>query len=163
MLRVTKLADYGILIMTSFAAHEDRACNARDISETTRLPLPVVSKVLKLLARAGLLDSQRGTKGGYRLALPLTRISLAAIIRAIEGPIALTECTDQVHGDCDLESRCPLKTNWHLINQGIFEALGKITLAQMTQTVPQPIVNLKIPSRQSQVVQASIVLKRKSL
>jgi|WetSurSiteA1Bulk_404760.scaffolds.fasta_scaffold43271_2 FeS assembly SUF system regulator len=163
MLRVTKLADYGIVIMTNFATHADRAYNARDISSATRLPLPVVSKVLKSLARAGLLDSHRGTKGGYRLALPPSGITVAAIIRAIEGPIALTECTDQVHGGCDLEFRCPVKANWNLINQGIFEALEKITLAEMTQTMPQPLVNLKVPHRQLQAAHAPTMLNRKDL
>jgi FeS assembly SUF system regulator len=151
MLRVTKLADYGIVIMTNFASHGDRAYNARDIAGVVRLPLPVVSKVLKSLARAGLLDSQRGTKGGYSLAQPPQNITIAAIIRALEGPIAITECNDQVHGDCELEIRCPVRTNWHLINQAIFEALERITLAEMTQALPQPLINLVSPIRQFQV------------
>jgi FeS assembly SUF system regulator len=151
MLRVTKLADYGIVIMTNFAAQGDRAYNARDIAGVARLPLPVVSKILKSLAKAGLLDSQRGTKGGYRLVHPPQNVTIAAIIRALEGPIAITECTDQVHGDCELEIRCPVRTNWHLINQAIFEALERITLAEMTQALPQPLVNLVVPSRHLQV------------
>jgi FeS assembly SUF system regulator len=163
MLRVTKLADYGIVILTNFATHADRAHNARDISSATRLPLPVVSKVLKSLARAGLLDSQRGTKGGYRLALPPSSITVAAIIHAIEGPIALTECTDRIHGDCNLEFRCPVKTNWNMINRGIFEALEKITLSEMTQPMPQPLVKLTVSGRQLQANKAPIVLGRKGL
>jgi FeS assembly SUF system regulator len=163
MLRVTKLADYGIVIMTNFATHADKAHNARDISGVTRLPLPVVSKVLKSLSKSGLLDSQRGTKGGYRLALPPANITVAAIIHAIEGPIALTECSDLIHGDCSFEFRCPVKTNWNLINRAIFEALERITLAEMTQAMPQPLVNLTIPSRQLEADQAPIVLERKGL
>jgi FeS assembly SUF system regulator len=151
MLRVTKLADYGIVIMTQFASHSERPYNARDMAGVVRLPLPVVSKVLKSLVRAGLLESQRGTKGGYNLLRHPREITVAAIIRALEGPIAVTECTDQIHGDCGLEMRCPVKTNWHLINRAIFEALERITLAEMTQALPQPLVNLTMPGRQFQV------------
>jgi FeS assembly SUF system regulator len=163
MLRVTKLADYGIVIMTNFATHADKAHNARDISSVTRLPLPVVSKVLKSLAKAGLLGSQRGTKGGYRLALPSSSITVAAIIHAIEGPIALTECSDQIHGDCSLEFRCPVKTNWNLINDAIFAALERITLAEMAQAMPQPLVKLTMPDRQLRTAKAPIELGRKGL
>jgi FeS assembly SUF system regulator len=151
MLRVTKLADYGIIIMTSFASRGDKAYNARDIAALTRLPQPVVSKVLKSLAKAGLLASQRGTKGGYSLAHPPQSITIASVIRALEGPIAVTECNDQIHGDCELEIRCPVRTNWHLINQAIFEALERITLSEMTRELPQPLVNLVISNQQLQV------------
>jgi FeS assembly SUF system regulator len=163
MLRVTKLADYAIVIMTNFATCGDKAYNARDISGTTRLPLPVVSKVLKALAKSGLLASQRGTKGGYRLALAPANITVAAIIRAIEGPIALTECTDRVHGDCHFEFLCPVKTNWNLINRGIYEALEKITLTEMTKAMPQPLIKLTIPGRRLQATRSPIVVERKDL
>src|SRR5574340_866886 len=133
MLRVTKLADYGIVMLTHIANHSGVTHNARDISQEVRLPLPVASKVLKMLARQGILASQRGTKGGYGLARRPQEITVAQIIRALEGPIAVTECTDTVNGDCGLETGCPVRTNWHRINQAIHEALEKITLAEMTQ------------------------------
>ena len=142
MLRVTKLADYGIVMLTYFATHPENTFAARDIARVVRLPLPVVSKVLKLLARAGLLVSQRGIKGGYGLALPPEKVSVAAIIRALEGPIAVTECTDMVHGDCGLETGCPVKTNWHLINRAIHQALEGITLAQMAQPLRGSMVQV---------------------
>ncbi len=142
MLRVTKLADYGIIVLTYFAIHRGRTHNARDIALEARLPLPVVSKVLKLLTRAGLLSSQRGTKGGYALARLSKDITVAQIIRALEGPIAVTECTDAIKGDCNLEVRCPVRTNWHLINSAIHEALERITLEEMTQPLIQPLVQL---------------------
>ena len=146
MLRVTKLADYGIVMLTHFATHRESTYNARDIANVVRLPLPVVSKVLKLLSKAGLLASQRGTKGGYGLARSPEEITIAAIIRALEGPIAVTECTD-VNRDCGLELGCPVRTNWHLINQAIQSALEKITLAEMTQPLHQPLINLTLPGR----------------
>lgn len=152
MLRVTKLADYGIVMLTHIANHAGVTHNARDISKEVRLPLPVASKVLKMLARQGLLASQRGTKGGYGLARPPQDITVAEIIRALEGPIAVTECTDTLNGDCGLETGCPVRTNWHLINRAIFEALEKITLAEMAQPLYQPLVNLSSPEiRRAQV------------
>ena len=154
MLRVTKLADYGIVMMTHFARHTGSTYNARDIAQEVRLPLPVVSKVLKLLAREGLLSSQRGIKGGYGLARTPRDITVADIIRALEGPIALTECSDQLHGGCDLERGCPVKTNWHLINRAIHEALEKITLAEMTHPLPETLVNLSV-SRELEPFQVS--------
>jgi FeS assembly SUF system regulator len=146
MLRVTKLADYGIVMLTFFATHPDNTYNARDIANSVKLPLPIASKVLKLLSKAGLLISQRGIKGGYGLAQPAEQITVAAIIRALEGPIAVTECTE-MGGDCDLETQCPVRTNWHLINRAIHSALEKITLAQMTQPLHPSLVNLTIPGR----------------
>jgi FeS assembly SUF system regulator len=142
MLRVTKLADYGIIVLTYFAIHRGSTHNARDIAMEARLPLPVVSKVLKLLTRAGLLVSQRGTKGGYALARLSKDITIAQIIRALEGPIAVTECTDSIKGDCNLEVLCPVRTNWHRINSAIHEALERITLEEMTQPLVQPLVQL---------------------
>jgi FeS assembly SUF system regulator len=142
MLRVTKLADYGIVMLTYFATNDGCTFNARDIAQAARLPLPVVSKVLKLLTRSGLLSSQRGIKGGYGLARRPQEITVAEIIRALEGPIAVTECSDQVHGDCGLELQCPVRTNWHLINRAIHEALEKITLAEMTHPLPQTLINV---------------------
>jgi FeS assembly SUF system regulator len=148
MLRVTKLADYGIVMMTYFAVQGGSTHNARDISGVVRLPLPVVSKILKSLARDGLLVSQRGTKGGYGLARKPEEITVAEIIRALEGPIAVTECTDRVKGGCELEIRCPVRTNWHRINQAIYQALERITLAEMTQSIHEPLVSLQVPSKQ---------------
>ena len=146
MLRVTKLADYGIVMLTFFATHPENTYNARDIANAVRLPLPVASKVLKLLGKAGLLISQRGIKGGYGLARPAEDISVAAIIRALEGPIAVTQCST-LNRDCNLETRCPVRANWHQINQAIHSALEKITLAQMTQPLHQPLINLTPPER----------------
>ncbi len=141
MLRVTKLADYGIVMLTWFATNSGSTFNARDVATVVRLPLPVVSKILKLLARHGLLASQRGIKGGYGLAKSPREITVAEIIRALEGPIAVTECTDSLHGDCGLQTGCPVRTNWHLINRAIHDALEKITLAEMTQPLPQASVD----------------------
>jgi FeS assembly SUF system regulator len=144
MLRVTKLADYGIVMLTYLAAHRKCTYTARDIAKLARLPLPVVSKVLKLLSKAGLLTSQRGTKGGYGLARDPQTITVEAIIRALEGPIAVTECTD-LSRNCDLKTGCPVRTNWHLINKAIQSALEKITLAEMTGPLNESLITLSLP------------------
>ena len=135
MLRVTKTADYGIVVMTHLATSH-RQLNARDVARGARLPLPMASKILKALSREGLLVSHRGTKGGYSLARDPEQITIADIIRALEGPIAVTECTDRVHGDCDIERICPVRSNWHRINQAIRGALEQITLAEMSHPFP---------------------------
>ncbi len=144
MLRVTKLADYGIVMLTHFAANPENTYTAKGIAGVARLPLPIASKVLKLLSRSGLLISQRGIKGGYGLARRPEQITVASIIRALEGPIAITQCSDTKR-DCGLQGDCPIQTNWHLINQAIHSALEKITLAQMTHPLPPSLVELNIP------------------
>jgi FeS assembly SUF system regulator len=142
MLRVTKLADYGIVMMTHLATTPKSSCNARDLAQDANLPQPVVSKILKLLSKNGLLESRRGIKGGYALARKPEEISVAEIIRALEGPIAVTECTDMIHGDCGLQLGCPVSANWHLINRAIYQALEKITLAEMTRPLQRRLVNI---------------------
>jgi FeS assembly SUF system regulator len=153
MLRVTKLADYGIVILTRLARQGDKTCNARDLAGEVRLPLPVVSKILKLLAKHGLLASHRGIKGGYGLARKPEEISLAEVIRALEGPIAVTECTDKIHGDCGLEAGCPVRSNWHRINLAIYQALETITLAEMTRPLQRLRMDFSrsVPGSQLQV------------
>ena len=154
MLRVTKLADYGIVMLTHMASRGGASSNARDMARDARLPLPVVSKILKLLTRNGLLESRRGIKGGYGLARKPEQITVAEIIRALEGPIAVTECNDRVHGLCGLQTACPVSANWHLINDAIYQALEKITLAEMTHPLSRQLVNLAepVPSEQFQVL-----------
>jgi FeS assembly SUF system regulator len=141
MLRVTKLADYGIVVMTHLAGHPGQF-SARDLAHGASLPLPMVSKILKLLSRAHLLASHRGTKGGYTLARSPQSITIAEIIRALEGPIAVTECTDSVNGACDLDRRCPVRSNWQRINQAIRGALEQITLAEMSHPFQDRLVNV---------------------
>jgi FeS assembly SUF system regulator len=131
MIRITKQTDYGIVLLTQFAAHPDRQANAPELAAETRLPLPMVSKILKLLVREGLLVSHRGVKGGYTLARSPEELSMAEIIGALEGPIAITECIE-VAGDCSHEQACPVRSNWQRINDAVREALEGITLAEMT-------------------------------
>ena len=136
MIRLSKLADYGIVIMTHMARDGGRQQTAPEIAARSHLPLPMASKILKGLAHAGLLVSHRGAKGGYSLAGPAHQISVADVIVALEGPIALTACIEHAPGECDIEALCPARANWQRINDAIREALEGITLMEMAQTVP---------------------------
>lgn len=151
MFRMAKLTDYGIVLLTHFARHPEReALNARELALDTRLPLPTVGKLLKELVHGGLLTSHRGIKGGYSLARDPERISMAAIIAALEGPIAITECNTDHAGLCEHESGCAVRTNWQVVNHAIKEALERVTLAEMARpTLPRlyPLRSLHAETR----------------
>lgn len=142
MLRITKQADYGIVLMTHLAGHGDTLLTAAELAEATGIPGPTVAKVLKLLGRGTLLNSQRGVKGGYCLAREPRRISVAEVIEALEGPIAVTECIEDAPGECDQESSCRLRANWQVLNDAIRHALEAITLAELTHRLEAPLVQL---------------------
>ncbi len=131
MIRLSRLSDYGIVLMTQLAARPGVLTTAPELALTSGLPVPTVSKVLKAIAQDGLLESQRGTKGGYALRRPAGEISVADIIRALEGPIALTECTEAEGGNCEIEPSCPTRTNWVRINDAVVGALDGISLSEM--------------------------------
>ena len=132
MFKLGKLTDYGTVVMTALAADPMRVLSAHDIAEATRISAPTVSKLLKMLAKSGLVEASRGAHGGYRLAQSPDRITVADIVGALEGPIALTECSEH-SGLCSMESNCTTSANWRLINAAIQQALSAVTLAQMTR------------------------------
>lgn len=133
MFRLNKLTDYGILLMTRVAVHEgERLHTARDLAAETRVPLPTVVKILRLLLDRGLLVSHRGVKGGYTLARAAESISAADIIEALEGPIGFTECST-TPGCCELERSCGVRGNSQVISRALSRALGGITLADLTK------------------------------
>ncbi len=139
MIRMSKETDYGIVVLAYFAsAQEGLKQNAREVAMESQLPLPMVRKVLKILAREGLLVSQRGVKGGYSLARGGERISIAEIVQAIEGPLAMTECIE-APGECRHEPVCGLRTSWHKINEIVFQALNSTTLSDLTGSLPGPM------------------------
>jgi len=133
LIRLSRITDYGIVLMVELASGADgSARNARNLAAATQLPVPVVSKVLKSLARSGLLDSQRGSKGGYVLARPAAEITVPEMISALEGPISLTECT--LHpGACQQETNCGVREPWQRINDAVHAALAKITLEDLAK------------------------------
>jgi FeS assembly SUF system regulator len=134
MFKLGKLTDYGTVVMTALAAHPEALRNAHELAAETHVAAPTVSKLLKQLAKSGLVESIRGAHGGYRLARPPERITVAEVISVLEGPIALTQCA--VHdGGCSIESHCGVRGNWRLINTAIRHALEAVTLAQMAEPV----------------------------
>ncbi len=142
MLRMTKQADYGVVLMTRMATDRERRFSAPDLSAETDIPLPMVSKILKLLAKEGLLASHRGVKGGYCLAHAPHAITVASMIEALDGPIAFTECIEDAPGSCSQEDVCGVKENWQKINQAVRGALEEITLADLALPLVQPLVQL---------------------
>jgi FeS assembly SUF system regulator len=131
MFRLGKLTDYGTVVMTALAADPEHVHSAQELAATTRVSAPTVSKLLKRLSKNGLVEALRGAHGGYRLARAAEQINMADIVRALEGPIALTQCVEH-KGQCSMESDCSTSANWQLINTAIREALEAVTLAQMT-------------------------------
>jgi len=138
MLRITKQTDYGIVLLTTLAADQERLVTSPDLASETSLPQPMVAKILKLLARAGILESHRGVNGGYCLARSPEELSVAEVINALEGQIAITECTDDTPGLCSQETVCSVRSNWNRINLAIQDALDRISLAEMTGAVRVP-------------------------
>lgn len=137
MLKLSKLTDYATVILSYMARNQAAMHAAMDIAKATGIARPTVSKVLKTLSKSGLLRSVRGAKGGYELARMPARISVASVIRAIEGPIALTECSHS-HRSCQQVSDCGIQGNWHLINQKILHTLESMTLADLILPVDPP-------------------------
>ena len=135
MLRVTKLTDYATVVLTVLAARPGEVLSATELADAAGLEPPTVSKLLKPLAQAGLVEGLRGVHGGYRLARPATDISLIEIVEAMEGPLAMTECSHD-HSQCGIADQCGVRSNWRLINDVLAEALRGVTLAQMLHPLP---------------------------
>lgn len=137
MLRVTKLTDYATVVMTVLAARPGEVLSAPELAEQAGLEVPTVAKVLKPLAAAGLVAGFRGANGGYRLARAAADINLVEIVEAMEGPLAMTECS--VHdGQCGIEASCGVRANWRRINDVVADALRGVSLAQMLGPAPRP-------------------------
>jgi FeS assembly SUF system regulator len=130
VLRISKLTDYGTVVLAELARGGQDCVSAAEIAGTTGLATTTVSKLLKMLARAGLVNSTRGAHGGYRLARSPSEISAADVIDALEGPVSITECS--AHGShCDIEALCRVGGAWQRINVGIRRALDEISLSDL--------------------------------
>lgn len=126
------MTDYAVVLATHLAASEGPHA-ARDLAVQTQIPEPTASKVLKKLARAGVVISQRGPKGGYTLARSPEKVGVHEVIEAIDGPIAVTECSDETTDSlCEYETNCGVRANWQRINVAVQDALSRITLADMS-------------------------------
>jgi len=142
MIRMTRQTDYGFVLLTQLALESGTAMNAPDLAAATKLPLPMVSKILKLLVRQGLLASHRGVKGGYALVRPAAEIHAAEILRALEGAVALTVCIEGSPGECEREQFCTVRGPWQRINKAVFEALEGVTLAELAGVTAPRLVQL---------------------
>jgi FeS assembly SUF system regulator len=138
MIRLSRLADYGVVLVCQMAVRADRCHNAFDLAAATGLPAPTVSKLLAAMARAGVLLSHRGAKGGYRLARAPEEITAADIVCAVDGPIALTVCIEHGAGACDVESLCPTRRGWRRINDAVRLAMQGVSLAELAFPGPEP-------------------------
>lgn len=149
MLRIGKMADYALLLTNHLVRSGGILCTTEDLAAATQLPMATVRKLLRLLVDAGIVTSQRGAKGGYRLASDPMAFTIADVISAIEGPIALTQCV-ALQGGCDLSPTCGLKSNWSYVNQMVTNLFQHITLADMSHRVSERIV--EIPTALSSTV-----------
>jgi FeS assembly SUF system regulator len=149
VLRLSKLTDYGVVVLARMGegGRDGEAVpqSAPGLAARTSLPEPTVSKVLKILSQAGLVEGLRGARGGYRLARPLAAIPLSEVIVAFEGPIALTACVEGGGGGCESEGLCPVRGRWDPVNKAIRAALETITVADLAAgaaAAPLPPIRL---------------------
>lgn len=130
-MRLSSMADYAVVTMSAAARHCGFArVSAAQLAEETGLPAPTVQKLVSRLTAAGLLRSSRGAQGGFKLARPAAAITLADIVEAVEGPIALTACIE-TQRDCGLEDCCSVRPHWPLVNAAMRGALAQVSLTQL--------------------------------
>jgi FeS assembly SUF system regulator len=135
------MTDYAVVVLSQMARSDGRVFAAPDLADATGLPLPSVSKVLRLLALGRLIESRRGAAGGYVLARSSAEINVAQIIGALEGPVSLTACVDGAEGSCKVETLCPLRGHWDLLNRAVRGALEQVSLADLAATAPDFIAS----------------------
>lgn len=131
MIKLSKLTDYAVVILAAMADKRGERLSASFLADTTSLPEPTVAKVLKQLARAEVIQSNRGVNGGYVLDSAAAEVRITAVIAAMDGPLAIAACVDEGNGCCDYESKCSIKGKWTPVNEAIRKALDGVTLADM--------------------------------
>ncbi|HEY1934319.1 MAG TPA: SUF system Fe-S cluster assembly regulator [Acetobacteraceae bacterium] len=154
MLRLSKLTDYAVVVLVRLAGTEG-VQTSPGIAASIGIPEPTVAKVLKTLAAGGLVASQRGARGGYRLLRPLSAIPIADVIATIDGPIALAACVDGSATECESQGLCPIRGRWDPVNDAIHQALSAITLADMQEaSVPRAF---RVPARPAATASANVL------
>lgn len=136
MLKISRLADYGMVLVHRLTVMDAQKLSAKQLADESRIPLPTVSKLLKQLSDAGLVQSERGSLGGYRLLRSPRDISVAEVISAIDGEIALTDCTAQLT-NCSLLEHCGLRSNWQFITDQVSQLLSQISIHDMQSSMTQ--------------------------
>lgn len=131
-MRLSNMADYAVVVMSAASRHCGSArVSATDLAQETGISLPTTQKLVSILSKAGLLRSARGTGGGIQLARPAAAITLADIIEAVEGPIALTACVDAGSHNCAMEGNCRVQPHWAVVNEAVREALAGVSLVSL--------------------------------
>lgn len=131
MFKLSRMADYGVVLLSTMARQQGARYAAPELALRTTLPAPTVSKILKLLAKAEIVSATRGAQGGYALARPPSAITVAEIITAFDGPVALTACVGGSDDSCAVESLCPMAGGWNRINMAVKKALDSVSLADL--------------------------------
>lgn len=142
MIRLTNLADYAVVVMTVAAKSAERRLSAPEVALATGIPVPTVAKLMGTLARAGLLSASRGAGGGFQFCHAPGDVSIAAIIEAVDGPIALTQCQHSggTANDCSIGTSCSVRGHWGPINRAVRDALAAVTLAELIQPAIREMV-----------------------
>ena len=143
-MRLSSLSDYAVVLMCAAARHCGHSrTSAAELAGETGLPVPTAQKLVSMLGRAGLIRSMRGAGGGVQLARPAASISLAEIIEAIEGPIAMTSCVDTGRHDCSLEKSCQVRPHWRVVNDAVRGALDNVSLASLACSSPASLAPIR--------------------
>src|SRR3954454_21774702 len=133
-MRLSHLADYAVVLMTAAARRPAGArLSATELAADTGVPLPTTQKLMGQLAACGLLSSARGASGGFALSKPAADISLADIVEAGEGPIAMTMCSDGVNHECALDAHCKIKPHMGIVGNAVRGALGAVSLTELAR------------------------------
>lgn len=130
MIRLSRMTDYAVVVMSQIHQRSGTA-TAPELAQATGLPIPTVSKLLKQLAKAGLVESHRGVHGGYSMARDIEDINAMEVIEALDGPVALTACVDGAEDMCNVQSLCPMRGGWDKVNTAVRRALTEVTLAEL--------------------------------
>lgn len=159
MLKLTKKADYGLIALKHLAGARTTgsSSSAKEIAESYRIPLPLLSKVLQSLARSGFLNSVQGTNGGYRIARDPQRITVLEVVRSIDGPIILTSCFTSDH-ECDQSSSCTVREPLRRVHESILRLLDSISIADLVdEEVPDPS-DCHSSSPVSQIIDPALII-----
>ena len=137
MLRLSRLTDYAVVLLVKLGDGRG-ITTSKGLASDTGVPEPTVAKILKVLAGAGLVQSQRGARGGYRIARPLALIAIGDVVEAVDGPVAVAACVEGGERNCPSEDQCPIRGGWDPVNDAIRSTLSRITLAEMRLRSPAP-------------------------
>lgn len=138
MLKLNKLTDYAVVLLTHMVRRENVMATTSQLCEDTGLPHPTVSKILKMLAKGGLLNASRGASGGYTLARAAQNITVADIVTVMDGPIHVTECAEDGSHECQMSFTCAMHGRWNKVNRAIRTALQEVSLYDMALDAPPP-------------------------